>query len=225
MIESNVLVIPDTHIPFEHKDILKFCAKIQERCKCGTVVHIGDLVDNNSISYWEHDPDGKSPEDEMQEADRHLQKWFQQFPKLIITKGNHDRLVDRKGKTCGLPERCFKPFREIWELPDGWVDDFEFQFHGVRYFHGTGYSGKYAHVQAAYDSRQSAVIGHTHSTGAVNYTANSQEVIFGMNVGSGIDRQAYAFSYGKAFKRKPILGCGVVTDKGKFAQFFPMDIS
>jgi hypothetical protein len=45
-----------------------------------------------------------------------------------------------------------------------------------------------------------------------------------MNVGSGIDRKTYAFEYGRDFKKKPIIGCGVVTDNGRFAQFFPMDI-
>ena len=224
MKRDNVLVIGDTHIPFEKKGYLEFCLGIGERCKCNTVVHIGDLVDNNSISYFEKDPDGKSPEDEMKETDKHLKPWFKAFPKVKLCRGNHDRLVDRKGKTVGLPRRCFKSFRDIWNLPNTWVDDFEFQLNKVRYVHGTGYSGKYSHVQLSYISRQSAVMGHTHSTGGVEYTANMKSCVFGMNVGCGIDRKTYAFAYGKDFRRKPILGCGVVTDLGRFAQFFPMPL-
>lgn len=222
--KGNVLVISDTHIPFEHKHYLSFCKEIQKRVKCTEVVHIGDLVDNHSISYHEHDPDGWAPSDEMKEADKHLKKWFKAFPTLKLCRGNHDGLVDRKGKTVGLPKRCFKQFRDIWTLPKGWEDAFEFQINGVKYTHGTGYAGKFSHVQAAYDNRQSTVIGHTHSIAGVEWSANSKDIIFGMNVGCGVDRKKYAFTYGKDFRRKPILSVGVVTDKGRYAQVIPMAI-
>jgi predicted phosphodiesterase len=221
--KDHVLVVSDTHIPFEHEDYLDFCISIQDRVKCGTVVHIGDLVDNHAISYHEHDPNGRSPADEIEEAERHLKNWFKVFPRLSLCRGNHDRLVDRKGRTVGLPERVFKPFRDIWKLPKGWVDDFAFEIDGVIYQHGTGLSGDRAHMRAAILNRASTVIGHTHHTGAVEYTASERDRIFGMNVGCGLDRKTYAFAYGKDFPKKPILGCGVVTDKGKYAQFFPMD--
>ena len=224
MFKDHILVIGDTHIPFEVKDYLDFCLEIQKRVKCGTVVHIGDLVDNHAISYHEHDPDGLSPKNEMEEADKHLQKWFKAFPKVFLCRGNHDVMCDRKSKTVGLPSRVFRRFREIWNLPKGWIDDFWFELYGVKFLHGTGYAGKFSHIQAAYDNRQSAVMGHTHSTGGVEYLANSKDCIFGMNVGCGIDHKTYAFQYGKDFRRKPIIGCGVITDNGRFAQFFPMNL-
>ena len=219
---ENILVISDTHLPFEVAGYLDFCLKIKKRCKCKTVVHIGDLVDNHSISYHEHDPDGWSPTDEMKEADKHLKNWFKAFPKVYICRGNHDRMVDRKGKTVGLPKRCFKPFRLIWNLPDGWKDKFTFTINNVVFQHGTGYSGDTAHLKAAYNNRQSTVIGHTHAQCAVGYLANEKDCVFGMNVGCGIRRKTYAFEYGRDFKKKPIVSCGIVTDNGRFAQVFPM---
>jgi hypothetical protein len=45
-----------------------------------------------------------------------------------------------------------------------------------------------------------------------------------MNVGCGCDASKLAFAYGKDFLKKPVLACGVVTDKGKYAQVFPMDL-
>ena len=36
-----------------------------------------------------------------------------------------------------------------------------------------------------------------------------------MNVGCGIDRTAYAFEYGKAMTKKPIIGSGLVLDNGR----------
>lgn len=218
-----IFIISDTHIPFEKKGYLEFCKKQYKEHKCDRVVHIGDLVDNHSISYHEHDPDGWSPYDEMRATDKILAKWFKAFPNVVLTKGNHDCLVDRKGKTIGLPKRCFKPFREIWELPDGWKDVFSIDIQGILFKHGTGMSGQLAHLKAARANRQSTVIGHLPSYAGVEYDASEKDVIFGMNVGCGIDRDKYAFAYGKDFAKKPILGCGIVFDD-KNAQFIPMKL-
>lgn len=221
---ENVLIFSCTHIPFEHPKFLDFCQKMRDFLKCDTVIHLGDIIDNHAISYHEHDPNGWSPAKEMEQADKHLQKWFKAFPDMYLTLGNHDSLVDRKSKTVGLPRRCFKPFKEMWNLPKNWKVDFEFDINGVLYKHGTGYSGRYGHVQAAVDARQSCVMAHLHSTAGVEYMANSKQIMFGMCVGCGISIKDYAFSYGKHFKRRPILGVGVVTDSGTRAQFLPMDL-
>lgn len=221
---KTVLVISDTHIPFEHPEALSFCKRLAKDYKVTDVVHIGDLVDNHAMSFHDHDPNGLSPEDEIEMAVKKIKRWTKAFPEVKMCRGNHDILVDRKGKTVGLPERCFRQFRDIWELPKGWVDDWEFIIDGVKYIHGTGYSGKYGHVSAAYDNRMSTVMGHLHSTAGVEYLANSDSLIFGMGVGCLIDRKKYAFTYGKDFKRKPVLGCGIVqyTKRGINATFVPM---
>lgn len=185
---KNILAFSCSHLPFEHPDYLNFLKRIMKECKCTDVVCLGDLVDNHAISYHEHDPDGYSPEHEMQEVDKRLSKWFKAFPEVMMCAGNHDLLVDRKGKTVGLPNRVFRSLRERLSLPKGWRDDFEFIIDNVKYMHGTGYSGKYAHTQAAYDNRMSCVIGHLHTIGGVEYMANNKDIIFGMGVGCGIDR-------------------------------------
>lgn len=217
-------MIGDTHEPFCLKGYLDFCLDIQKRVKCGIIVHIGDLVDNHAISYHEHDPDGLSPEDEMKLADKKLSMWFKAFPKLKLCLGNHDRMADRKSKTFGLPSRCFKSFKEIWNLPKGWEVNFRHEIDGVMYEHGTGLSGDNAHMLAARNNRQSTVIGHIHHLCQAGYTASEKDCIFGMAVGSGINRKEYAFGYGRDFPRKPIISCGVVTDRGKFAQVFKMEL-
>ena len=221
---SNVLIISDTHIPFEKKGYLNFCKQTEKKYKCDKVVHIGDLVDNHAISYHEHDPNGWSPEDEMKIADKHLVSWFKAFPKLFLCRGNHDVLVDRKSKTVGLPRRCFHDYRDIWNLPATWEDGFEIEIDGVLYKHGTGYSGEYAHKRAAIENSQSVVIGHLHSCAGIEWVVTSKTKKFGMVVGCGIDRKKYAFKYGKDFRKKPVLGCGVVLDGGKHAMFVPMEI-
>jgi len=160
----------------------------------------------------------------MAEADKHLKRWFDAFPEVYLCRGNHDRLPERKALFHGLPDRVMKSFRDIWNFPIGWQDDFSWEFYGVRFMHGTGFSGQNAHIKAAESNRQSTVIGHTHSTLATNYLVSEKDRIFAMNVGCGIDRHAYAFNYGRDFPKKPALGCGVVTDKGNYCQAFAMPL-
>lgn len=224
--DKRVFVIGDTHEPFAHRDYLDFCIRIHKYFKCTHVVHVGDLVDNHAISYHEHDPNSWSPADEMREADEKLEKWFKAFPKVLLCRGNHDRLVDRKGKTNGLPQRCFKEFRDIWNLPKDWKDDFCHIIDDVKYIHGTGYSGKMAHLQAAQDNRMSTVMGHLHSVCGIEYTANEIDCIWGMSVGCGIDRKSRAFDYGMDAKHKPILACGIVeyTRYGVNPRLFRMEM-
>lgn len=222
---DHILIIADTHLPFEKPTYLDFCLSIQKRVKCKTIIHIGDLVDNHTFSFkFAPDPNGKSPKDEIDEARKHLKPWFKAFPKLYLCLGNHDRRVDLKSRHVGLPQDVLQPFRNIWQLPDGWKDDFSWTIDGVIYQHGTGLSGDNAHIKAATQNRVSTVIGHVHSAGATNYLVSERDRIFGMNVGCGIDRRTYAFAYGKEMIKKPVLGAGVVTDKGKYCQFFPMEL-
>jgi hypothetical protein len=223
--KDHVLAFSCTHLPFEHPGALDFLIGVQKRVKCGTVVCLGDLVDNHALSFHhDTDPNGYSPRDEIQEAKKHLKDWFKVFPRLYFCLGNHDRRVDLKGRHVGLPDEVFRPFRDIWGLPSGWKDAFSWEFDGVRYMHGTGLSGDTAHIKAAIQCRQSCVIGHVHHTGAVNYLVSEKDRILAMNVGCLIDRKRYAFEYGRDFTKKPFLGCGIVTDKGKLAQVFPMEI-
>ena len=221
---KTTLVIGDTHVPFEHKGYLGFCKRIYKAFKCVRVVHIGDLVDNHAISYHEHDPDGWAPADEMKEADNHLKAWFKAFPKVSLCLGNHDRLPDRKGKTVGLPRRCFRSFRERWGLPKTWKTDFAFVYDNVCYQHYA--SGKYGYIQAALDNRMNTVTGHLHSSAGVGLVANEKDLIFGMGVGCGINRHTYTFNYGRQMRKKPIISCGIVsaTKYGVNAQVFPMEL-
>ena len=220
--DSNVLYFGCPHLPFEHEHFLEFLVETQQRCKCKKVVCLGDLIDNHSISYHEHDPNGWAPLKEMQETDKHLLPWKKAFPVMTVCRGNHDSLVDRKAKTVGLPKRCFKDFRDIWEFPAGWKDGFECVVNNVRGIHGTKRSGKMAHVNLAVESMMSAVMAHIHSNLGVNFIEQVGGSTFGMAVGCGVDDEKYAFAYGAESRYKSIVGCGVTTDNGRHAQVFRM---
>lgn len=220
---SRVLIIGDTHVPFEHPKYLDFVRQTYDEFNCDTVVHIGDVVDCHAISYHDHNPDGLSPGDEFKRAVQHLQRWYKAFPSVMVCMGNHDELIYRKAVSHGLPAVAFKTLKQILNAPNGWNWNLSWEVNRVRYQHGTGTTGKLAHLNKATLNRQSSVIGHVHSYGGVAYTASDKDLIFGLNAGCGIHLKSYAMLYGRDFSVRPTLGCGVVLD-GKQAFFVPMDL-
>ena len=220
---NNVLIIGDTHEPFCKEGYLEFCREQQEKYNCGTVVHIGDLVDNHAVSYHEHDPTGKSIGDEYQLALEKCKKWYEVFPNVKICIGNHDAIPFRKAFTSGLPSHWLKSYQQLFESPSTWEWDFTHTVAGVIYQHGTGLSGEMASINCARENRQSTVIGHLHTVMNTRFLASYKDLIFGVSVGCGIDHKAYAFAYGKENTRKPVIACAVVLN-GKLPINIPMDI-
>ena len=220
---DNVLVIGDPHEPFTKEGYLEFCRKIQEEYDCGTVIHIGDAVDNHAISYHEKDPEGMSAGDEFNLALERMKRWYYTFPNVKVCIGNHDALPFRKAFSAGLPKTWLKTYQELLQSPPTWEWDFVHQVNGVIYQHGTGLSGEMAAINAARENRQSTVIGHLHTVMNTRFLASYKDLIFGVTVGCGIDHEKYAFAYGKQNTRKPVVACCVVLD-GKLPINIPMPI-
>lgn len=220
---NNVLVIGDPHEPFTKEGYLEFCRKIQQEYDCGTVVHIGDAVDNHAISYHEKDPEGMSAGDEFNLALERMKRWYHTFPNVKVCIGNHDALPFRKAFSAGLPKTWLKTYQELLQSPPTWEWDFVHQVNGVIYQHGTGLSGEMAAINAARENRQSTVIGHLHTVMNTRFLASYKDLIFGVTVGCGIDHEKYAFAYGKQNTRKPVVACAVILD-GKLPINIPMPI-
>ena len=218
---ARVLAIGDTHAPFTHKGYLYFLQDVYKEYELDTVVHIGDLVDNHALSFHDSEPEAYGVLTELDKACQWIEQLVEVFPEAKLCLGNHDEIVHRKAKTVGMGSRFVKTFREIYGLPDTWDVGFYHEIDDVLYQHGTGSSGKYAHVNLASKNMQSTVQGHTHSNGGVQYMANRRQIVFGLNTGCGIDPNMWAFAYGKHFVSRPTLGCGVVID-GEQAMYIPM---
>lgn len=223
---GNVLVIGDTHIPYEHPGYLSFVKSVQVAYSCQRVVHIGDVTDNHAISYHESDPDLAGAGDEYKTALQHLRKWYRAFPAVKVCIGNHDALPARKGTTGGLPARFIRTMREIWEAPKGWDFAPEHLIDGVMFTHvpigGNTLTGQ---LRGAERSMTSLVTGHMHTVAGVAYSAGLRATVFAMATGCGIDRHSPAFAYAQHSKFKPTIGCGVVFEGGQRAMWIPMDLN
>ena len=216
-------VFGDTHIPFHHPNYLQFVKDTFEKYQVTDIVCTGDIFDFHAISRFQSEASAKSSYDELDMAIESGKEYTDTFPNVIVTKSNHDSIPYRQAATLGLGERFLKKFNELMELPPTWVLKTAHIMDDVLYKHGENCGGKDGAINAAINERMSTVIGHQHSFAGCKYVANHRDIIFGMNVGCGIDVDAYAFAYGKHAKYRPILGCGIVYSSD-YAQFVPMGL-
>ena len=215
---DNILVIGDLHEPFCLDDYLYFCREEQEKNNCGTVIFIGDVIDNCFSSYHEADPDGYSAGQELDRAIDRIADWYEVFPVATVIIGNHDRMAYRKATTGGVSKRWVREYSDVLNTPN-WVFTESLELFGINFNHGEGGTAR----NRIKNELQSQVQGHLHSQFYCDFLAGSKFLVFGMQVGCGIDRLAYSMAYGKNYK-KPIIGCGVVLRKGTLPIAIPMSI-
>lgn len=207
-----ILVIPDLHIPYEHKDVYAFLKMVAKKYKPTRTVNLGDLADLQSVSYHEKNPDLDSPGHELTRVRERVQKLLKLFPKLDILEANHDSLFYRKSQSAGLPRDVMKSYNQIFKVPATWKWHQELVLNtskGKIYFcHGLSPDA----MKNSKSKSMSFVQGHHHSKFEVRYWANTEKLFFAMTCGCLIDRKSMAFAYGKNVLDKPILGCAVIID-------------
>jgi hypothetical protein len=220
-----VLIISDTHIPYNNPDMIPFLQWVHKSKGCrDRVVHIGDLMDFHSMSFHKTEPDALSPEEEYQRAKDIVAELCEAFPCGELIEGNHDKIGKRKMVDATLAPSMLKENNALYGLPDGW------NVHELYYVipewdvlceHGMGSAGKMGCLNTAILKRCSYCQGHSHSAAAVMYSSNYNSTIFGLNVGWLGDEGSLAVRYAKYFTKKGVLGCGVVYS-GSYAEFVPM---
>ena len=215
--KDRVLVIGDLHTPFDLTEYLDHCKKVYDMFNCNRVVFIGDVIDNHYASFHGTDPDGMGGGDELDYAIARVQRYYQVFPKAKVLIGNHDRIVARKAFAGGIPKQWIKSYEEVLQVP-GWEFVHEVEIDGVLYFHGEAGTAS----TKMKNELQSTAQGHLHTQAYIIWAFSKISRIFGLQVGTGIDFDKYAFAYAKAGK-KPAISCGVVLN-GKYPFLLPMDL-
>ena len=210
-----VLVISDTHCPFQHRDALKFLAAIKSEYEPDRVIHIGDEVDNHALSFHDTDPDSFSPAEELKRARKVIWEMEELFPKVDVMESNHGSLAYRKAKHHGIPREYLKTYEEVLfpNRKTGWKWHFEMEIRLPNgqpcYFH----HGRSANVLLASQARgMPAVQGHYHEKFNIQYWGTTERLNWGMNVGCLVDDKALAFEYNNSNLKRPIIGCGMIID-------------
>lgn len=86
---SNILVIPDLQIPFQHKYALTFLKRIRDEYQPDVTVCVGDETDQAALSRYPKDPNGQSAGDELKRARRTLKDYYAEFPEVLVCNSNH----------------------------------------------------------------------------------------------------------------------------------------
>jgi hypothetical protein len=217
---ARILVIPDLQIPFHHPDAFAFLKTVAKKYKPNEFVNMGDEVDFCALSDWDSDPDGFSPGHELERAVSALKDFYKIFPIQKVCTSNHTIRPFKRAFKSGIPRKLMRDYKEFLEAPDGWEWRDYWIIDNIRFEHGEGVSGMYAHSKAAQQNMRSTVIGHIHSFAGIQYIACHDRLIFGFNSGCLIDNHTYAFAYGKKIRNKPILGCGIIIEG--IPHFIPM---
>ncbi len=206
---KNILIIGDTHLPYEKEGYLEFCIDQYIKWNCDTVIHIGDLIDSHATSRHPSVPDAYSAGDELRYTVNKLKRWYAAFPNMKVCIGNHDIRAYKIAADNNLASKWMKGFADVLEVP-GWEFNEQYEINGIIYTHGTGTSGQNTAHMRALNIGQSVVIGHLHTESSIIHHRLANETIFGMIVGCGVDEKSYGMNYAKNFPRKSVTSCGIV---------------
>lgn len=223
---NRILVVGDLHAPYTHPDAIPFLRYVRDSYQPDMVIQVGDETDGHAISFHDSDPNLDSAGVELEKAKLVLEEVHELFPNLLVCDSNHGSLIYRRAKAHGLPVQFIKKYRDIlfpehgapgWSWADAWV--LNTPLGPVRFQHQV--SGDFM-LNASHE-RTSLVLGHEHGRFEVQYAASSSALYFGAYAGCLIDKDSMAFAYGRLHRKKPILGCMVITDG--CPQLIPMLLS
>lgn len=212
MIIKRILFIPDTHAPFQHEDALDFLRDVAKEVKPEEIIHLGDELDNHSLSMHPKSPECPGAEDEARGGAEFIEQLGKLFPRVKVCVSNHIERLWKQASRNNIPRRFIRDWKDAINAPRGWQWADEWQLGEIRAFHGDGYLGKSAIENAVIDAGCNVVFGHLHSQGSVEHHRRNGWQYWGMCAGCLIDPNSPAMSYGKHHRKKLVLGCGLVID-------------
>lgn len=211
----SILVMPDLHAPYHHKDALAFMTAVKKAFNPDLCVNLGDEADKHAMSFHDSDPDLMSAGDELRATRIVLDQFAKLFPDFLLCDSNHGSMHFRKAKAHGMPVAYLRTYREVlFPLGGGegwhWAENWRVRtpLGDVLFKHQP--SGPI--LTDAAHNQANLMVGHHHGNFSVEYTASSSHIYWGAYSGCLIDKDSMAFAYGKHSLRKPVIGCTVILE-------------
>lgn len=131
--DVSTLVISDLHLPYQHRDAFDFLQALDNYYQFDRILNVGDLYDHHAGSYHESEPDAYDPETEYKMARKYAHQLQEIFPDMVIVRGNHDKIPQRKLKSAGLPTSVLQDYNQMYGTDEGWEwhDEYWFCAHGA----------------------------------------------------------------------------------------------
>ncbi len=195
-----------------HKNAISFLCRQRDKHKTEEVMNIGDVTDSYFATRFQKDPMASTPW-EIDAALKQINKLQQEFPVQKVCIGNHDERVAKRCVEAGVPAQFLKNYAAVWDTPE-WEWGIKFIIDGVLYIHNPGAGGVTGPRRAALEEGRCVVSGHFHKHAGLHLIRQrtKRKQIWGMNVGTVINEQSYAFAYGKEERLGSVLSCAVVID-------------
>ena len=212
MANDRVLIISDTHCPYNHRDLIPFLAAIKKKYKPDRVIHIGDEVDHHAMSFHPSESSLYSAGDELIAAREIIWQIEDLFPRVTVIESNHGSMAYRKAKVAGIPKEMIRPYKDVLKVKNWvWADHLIITLPNKQpcYF----VHGKTANTRTLFTNQMmSSVQGHFHEKFEITFAGNGERLNFGMTVGCLIDDDSMAFHYNKVFVKRPVIGLGMIID-------------
>tara|TARA_R110001632_G_C11299876_1_gene413692 strand:- start:574 stop:1275 length:702 start_codon:yes stop_codon:yes gene_type:complete len=224
MNNSRVLILSDTHFPYEKPMYFKWIKKLKTKINPTNIIHIGDLVDFNSLSFWEKSPSLKSAVFEIADAKKRIKKLESIFPEMNILLGNHDIRIQRLGEKAGIPDSFFKSLNQILDIKSNWTWNQKLILplpNGNKVF--LTHHFKSSSLASSKELGMSFISGHQHTVSNLSYWSSPTALNFAMTVGCSIDPKHEAFKYGKNFIKRPIISVASIINSQPALHSMPLD--
>ena len=109
-------IIGDTHLPYELDGYLEFCQEQFDLWNVDTVVHIGDFIDNHSLSFHDSEPLLHNVHGEYESALERAKRWYDAFPNVTLIlatttaslHGSYASWAWSLPSTCGPLKSCLR---------------------------------------------------------------------------------------------------------------------
>ena len=211
---KRLLILSDTHFPYQHSNYFDWIKKIKEKVNPTQIIHIGDLVDFHAISQHLHSAELPNIKFEIKDAIKCIKKLRKIFPTpMPILLGNHDIRIQRLAEKSLIPNSFLKNINDILEIEKNWKWTWHDKLivdlpNKTKVFFTHHFKSNV--ISSAKELGMSYVAGHQHTLCQLTMISNPLALNFAMCVGSSINPKHEAFKYAKNFIKRPIISVGAI---------------
>lgn len=208
---SKTLIIGDPHAPFVDRSLFQAIGKFCKEQRPSQAVIVGDISDQYNWSRYSKDPRAMGPSDEWNafvDCTKWMRKLIGEKLETHILIGNHDLRIFRSLSDLRIPGQIIKGLDEIIQFPNWhWhTGNAPLIIGGVAFVHGHEDAG--SALDKAKIIGMPVVQGHDHR-GSIEYLSTAfNKTIWGMSVGTTVDKESLAVQYGAKNLRKSFQGWG-----------------
>jgi len=224
---KSILILSDTHFPYQIPDYFEWIKKIKEKVNPTMVLHIGDLADFHSISQHLHSAELPNIKYEIKDAIKCIRKLRKIFPQpMPIINGNHDIRIQRLAEKSEIPNSFLRNINDILEIEKSWKWTWHDKLilelpNKTKVFFTHHFKSNV--ISSAKELGMSYVCGHQHTLSQLTYISSPLALNFAMCVGCSINPKHEAFKYAKNFIKRPIISVGAIINNQPIIYAMPLN--